>query len=250
MQTKAVDVIRCAKAGIIIGAQKSSLFVPVCAGKPISGSRRRVPLRAVEWTFKPFPIDRADRPRTGRQVKSAAGRARRNAVPASAGQPPFAIRHGMPRSANHARAALVIPPARIAEAGAGADADADAALANFDGAVLQALKQTETALSAYSQEMRRERSLAQARDDAAHASDQANRLFRFGRTSFLDFLSAEATLADAESALAVSRAQVIDRQVDLFLALGGGWATAPKASHEQSSLSGIRTAGKAIAAGA
>jgi NodT family efflux transporter outer membrane factor (OMF) lipoprotein len=113
--------------------------------------------------------------------------------------------------------------ARISEAGAGADA----ALADFDGAVLQALKQTESALSAYSQEINRAHSLAQARDAAAQASDQANQLFRFGRTGFLDVLAAEASLANVESALASSRTQLIDRQIDLFLALGGGWETPP-----------------------
>jgi len=112
--------------------------------------------------------------------------------------------------------------ARIDAAGA----DADAALASFDGAVLQALRQTETALSAYAQEIDRERSLAQARDAAARASGQAGQLYRFGRIDFLDVLSAEAALADAESALASSRAQLVDRQVDLFLALGGGWSGA------------------------
>lgn len=113
--------------------------------------------------------------------------------------------------------------ARIAEASAGADA----ALADFDGSVLQALKQTESALSAYSQEINRERSLAQARGDAENASEQANRLFRFGRTSFIDVLSAESALANVESSLASSRAQLIDRQIDLFLALGGGWKDPP-----------------------
>ncbi|MDR3435296.1 efflux transporter outer membrane subunit [Telmatospirillum sp.] len=114
--------------------------------------------------------------------------------------------------------------ARIAEAGAGAESS----LAVFDGTVLKALKQTETTLSACTQEMSRERSLAQARDSAAQASDQANRLFQFGRTGFIDALAAEAALANAESTLALSRAQVADRQIDLFLALGGGWGTSPE----------------------
>jgi NodT family efflux transporter outer membrane factor (OMF) lipoprotein len=112
--------------------------------------------------------------------------------------------------------------ARIDAAGA----NAEAALAAFDGTVLDALRQTETALSAYAREVEHERSLAEARADAARASDQAGRLYRFGRSGFLDVLSAEAALADAESALAASRAQLADRQVDLFLALGGGWSQA------------------------
>ncbi|HFK2921569.1 TPA: efflux transporter outer membrane subunit [Stenotrophomonas maltophilia] len=109
--------------------------------------------------------------------------------------------------------------ARIAAAGA----NADAALASFDNIVLQALRQTETALSDCTRALERERSLAQAREDAARASRQAEQLHRFGRIDFLDVLSAQATLADAESALAASRAQRADRQVDLFLSLGGGW---------------------------
>ncbi|WP_343251063.1 TolC family protein, partial [Stenotrophomonas indicatrix] len=116
-----------------------------------------------------------------------------------------------------------------------AGANADATLASFDGVVLDALRQTETALSAYAQEIDREHSLALARDDAARAGDQAGQLYRFGRIDFIDVLSAEAALADAESALAASRAQLGDRQVDLFLALGGGWA-GPAAAPESTTL--------------
>ncbi|QGL80825.1 RND transporter [Stenotrophomonas maltophilia] len=117
-----------------------------------------------------------------------------------------------------------VAKARIAAAGA----NADTALASFDGAVLQALRQTETALSACTQELEREHSLAQARGDAARAAGQAQQLYRFGRIDFLDVLSTQAALADAESALAASRADRVDRQMDLFLSLGGGWgATDP-----------------------
>lgn len=118
-----------------------------------------------------------------------------------------------------------VAKARIAAAGA----NADTALASFDGVVLQALRQTETALSACTQELERERSLAQARGDAARAAGQAQQLYRFGRIDFLDVLSAQAALADAESALAASRAQRIDRQLDLFLSLGGGWTASSPA---------------------
>ncbi|MDA5338189.1 efflux transporter outer membrane subunit [Stenotrophomonas maltophilia] len=113
-----------------------------------------------------------------------------------------------------------VAKARIAAAGA----NAEATLASFDGVVLQALRQTETALSACTQELERERSLAQARGDAERAAGQAQQLYRYGRIDFLDVLSAQAALADAESALAASRAQRVDRQMDVFLSLGGGWA--------------------------
>ncbi|KZE56391.1 NodT family efflux transporter outer membrane factor (OMF) lipoprotein [Stenotrophomonas sp. PvP093] len=113
-----------------------------------------------------------------------------------------------------------VAKARIAAAGA----NAEATLASFDGVVLQALRQTETALSACTQELERERSLAQARGDAERAAGQAQQLYRYGRIDFLDVLSAQAALADAESALAASRAERVDRQMDVFLSLGGGWA--------------------------
>lgn len=109
--------------------------------------------------------------------------------------------------------------ARIAQAGA----DADAALAGFDGAVLVALQQTETALSAYARATDRLRDLERAADAAFRASRDADRLQRFGRTPFLDVLNAQAGYADAHASLSRARASVVDRQIDLFLALGGGW---------------------------
>jgi len=109
--------------------------------------------------------------------------------------------------------------ARIAEAGAAADA----AAGQFDATVLEALRQTETALSAYAREIDRNRQLGAARDSAARAADQAGRLYRFGRTDLLSLLTAQANLANAEAALATSDASVADRRVDVFLALGGGW---------------------------
>ncbi len=109
--------------------------------------------------------------------------------------------------------------ARIAAAGAAAEA----AAAQFDEAVLEALQQAESALSAYAREIDHNRALTAVRDDDANAARQADRLFRFGRTDFLDLLTAQANLATAEVALATSQAAVSDRQVDVFLALGGGW---------------------------
>ena len=109
--------------------------------------------------------------------------------------------------------------AEIAQAGA----TADAASAHFDGTVIEALRQTETALDAYAREIEHDGALEKTRDDAAKSTDQANKLFRYGRTDVLNVLTAQANLAEAEAALAQSRATLIDRQVNVFLALGGGW---------------------------
>jgi NodT family efflux transporter outer membrane factor (OMF) lipoprotein len=109
--------------------------------------------------------------------------------------------------------------AQIAEAGA----TADAALAQFDSTTLEALRATDTALSAYAREGDRNAALSRARASAATAADQAARLYRFGRTDFLSLLTAQAALTTAEANLAASDALLIDRQVDVFKALGGGW---------------------------
>jgi NodT family efflux transporter outer membrane factor (OMF) lipoprotein len=112
-----------------------------------------------------------------------------------------------------------IARARIAEAGAAAQAEQ----ASFDGTVLTALQQTETAVDTYVNEIKHNRTLKEARDSAAKATGQARALFRFGRTTTLDVLNVEATLATAETAVAGSDAAIADDQVNVFLALGGGW---------------------------
>ena len=114
--------------------------------------------------------------------------------------------------------------ARIAQARAGADG----ALARFDGTVLTALRETETALDAYAQELDRHAALAAARDESATVAEQARRLYRAGRTGYLDALDAERGLATSEATLAASDAELADDQVSLFMALGGGWEAAPR----------------------
>ncbi len=109
--------------------------------------------------------------------------------------------------------------ARIAQAEAGTRA----ALAKFDGTVLTALRETETALDTYARELDRRAALEAARDQSAKVAEQARRLYRNGRTGYLDALDAERSLAAAEAALAASEAQLADDQVVLFMALGGGW---------------------------
>ena len=104
-----------------------------------------------------------------------------------------------------------------------AEAGADAALAEFDQTVLEALQETETAMSAYAAERRRRRSLQIARDAAAEAAELARVRYRAGAESFVTVLDAERTLADAETALARSDASAASAEVDLFVALGGAW---------------------------
>lgn len=109
----------------------------------------------------------------------------------------------------------------------GAEAGAEGALAHFDGVVLTALRETQTALSSYTHELDRNQALRDARDKSNEASRQNRLLYEAGRSPYLSSLDADRTLANNDAALAASDAQVAMDQINLFLALGGGWQNAP-----------------------
>jgi NodT family efflux transporter outer membrane factor (OMF) lipoprotein len=104
-----------------------------------------------------------------------------------------------------------------------ADAQVRADLATFDGTVLEALRQAETAMETYARDRDRAAALGRARDSAATSAGQAGKLFRFGRSDFLNVLSAQGSLATAEASHAAAEAGLVDDQIAVFLALGGGW---------------------------
>lgn len=104
-----------------------------------------------------------------------------------------------------------------------AEAEADAAYARFDGVVLTALREAETALTVYARDLDRRAELEEARSQAARAAKDAQTLFRAGRQGFLPVLDADRVLISAEQALAAQESRIADDQVRLFLALGGGW---------------------------
>lgn len=110
--------------------------------------------------------------------------------------------------------------AQIAQANAQVQGD----LAGFDAAVLEALRQTETALESYRRDAERAEALDRARDSAAVSQGQAGKLFRFGRGDFLSLLDAQRSLASAEVSAASARAALVQDQIAIFLALGGGWS--------------------------
>ncbi|UVO50194.1 efflux transporter outer membrane subunit [Sphingomonas sp. SUN019] len=106
---------------------------------------------------------------------------------------------------------------------AGAEADSQAALATFDGTVLTALEETETALSNYAKALDRRTALQAARDQAAVAARITRAQQREGQIDSLAQLDAERTFADTEATLALADAQIARAQIDLFRALGGNW---------------------------
>jgi NodT family efflux transporter outer membrane factor (OMF) lipoprotein len=109
--------------------------------------------------------------------------------------------------------------ARIRQARA---ADA-AALAGFDSAVLQALKETEQALTTYGAELDHRSALGDAQQKARRAYEMAHGQFLAGSISALDLLTTEQSLVAADTAVAASDAALVQDQIAVFKALGGGW---------------------------
>ncbi|MFL6855407.1 MAG: efflux transporter outer membrane subunit [Sphingomicrobium sp.] len=109
---------------------------------------------------------------------------------------------------------------------AGAEAGAQEALAEFDGTVLRSLQETETALSAYANALRRREALKAARDEAEVAANIIRAQQREGQVDSLALLDAERTFAESEAELTDMDGQVVTTQIDLFRALGGGWTSA------------------------
>jgi len=107
---------------------------------------------------------------------------------------------------------------------AGAEADTQASLAEFDGTVLRALEETETALSSYAHMLDRRTALQSARNQAETAVKITRAQQREGQIDGLVALDAERTFAEAEASLALADARIADAQVDVFRALGGRWA--------------------------
>ena len=106
-----------------------------------------------------------------------------------------------------------------------AKADTNGALAAFDGTVLTALQETETALATYAGAIDRRRALQSASEQAERAARIVRSQQREGTVNSLDRLDAERTLAEAKAQLAEQDAEVSRAQIDVFRALGGGWAT-------------------------
>ena len=118
--------------------------------------------------------------------------------------------------------------ARVQEA----KASTKLALANFDGVVLGALRDAETALNTYVRDLQREDSTRKARDEAERAVRDSERLQAEGRATSLAVLDSQRAYAASEQTLAQLETALAQDQVAVFLALGGGWgeATPPATS--------------------
>jgi NodT family efflux transporter outer membrane factor (OMF) lipoprotein len=104
-----------------------------------------------------------------------------------------------------------------------AKAETAGALAGFDSTVLQALKETEQALSIYGAELDHHQALIEAQAKAQRALEIAHGQYLAGSASTLDLLTSEEILVAADASVAASDAALAQDQIGVFKALGGGW---------------------------
>jgi len=107
-----------------------------------------------------------------------------------------------------------------------ARAQASASIASFNSVVLNALKEAEQALTTYDAELARHAALVAGRDDNQRAFDLAQIQLQHGSIGFPDLLVTERLLETAKADLAASDQALVDDQVAVFQALGGGWQNA------------------------
>ena len=107
---------------------------------------------------------------------------------------------------------------------------ADQALATYESTVLAAYEEVENALTAWSNEHRRNESLVAAAASARVASELALMQYNSGLVDFQTVLTADRQLIVLEDSLAVSDGETTANYVRLYKALGGGWSIYPTAS--------------------
>lgn len=102
-------------------------------------------------------------------------------------------------------------------------AETEEALASYEKAVLEALRDTETALTRYGQELETRKRLAQGVASRRKAVKLAKQLFDSGEEDYLSVLDSERELTSSEDDLVQSETQTITKLIALYTALGGGW---------------------------
>ncbi len=107
-----------------------------------------------------------------------------------------------------------------------AKAETEARLAAFDGTVLKALLETQSDLNAYGAQLDRLNELKATRDETGKVAADLTAMHAGGRIDALTALAAQQTQAAAQLAVAKADTDVTESQINVFLALGGGWNTA------------------------
>ncbi len=102
-------------------------------------------------------------------------------------------------------------------------AENQAALATYEKAVLEALSDTEKALTRYGREIETSRKLFQSVQSRREAVSLSQELLNAGEVDYLAVLDAQRELTSSEDSLVVSETQSIIKLISLYTSLGGGW---------------------------
>ncbi len=108
---------------------------------------------------------------------------------------------------------------------AAADAGATAAAFSYEKAVLTALADAESAISAYAEELQVHENLSSAAEGSREAAQIAQKLYEIGLADFLTLLDAERRRDETEDQRAQSHTRLLLDLVRVFKSLGGGWST-------------------------
>jgi outer membrane protein TolC len=117
----------------------------------------------------------------------------------------------------------VFDAGRIRAQYAGATADLDAAVADYNGTVVNAVRQTSDALTEVASLADQHQQQQLALDSAARAFDLARERYRLGLSEQIPMLTAEATLLAARQQMAALVARAAIERVTLLLSVGGGF---------------------------
>ncbi|WP_324178802.1 TolC family protein [Aquimarina gracilis] len=98
-----------------------------------------------------------------------------------------------------------------------------ATLQQYEKTVLKALEEIRTAMTNYTNELERRETLRKSSLASAEAADIAQKRFNAGLDSFIDYLSADNTLLQAENRLAISEIASVTSLIAIYKSLGGGW---------------------------
>ena len=124
-----------------------------------------------------------------------------------------------------------------------AEAQTRQAAAQYQKAVLTAFKEVEDALIAVQKSRERAEAQEQQVKSLQSALGFATQRYQGGRASYLDVLTAQRNLFDAELSLAKTRRTQLVSVVQLYKALGGGWSPAPPAKPETQPVLSSQTQG-------
>ena len=113
------------------------------------------------------------------------------------------------------------------------------ALASYENTLLTALQEVEDALVALANSRLRQEALGLAAAAARNAALLARQRYSSGLIDFLTVLDSERSLLSVEDSLAVSDVARVTALIQLYKALGGGWA-ADSASSSRSSSNPVR----------